>query len=432
MTKKKKLIIISIVALVIILIGGGSYAWFNYYKVSDVTNLLVAGDIRLNLLEGEDTLVLTNVFPETKEEARSHTGNILTFSVSGTNESSKAILYNILLNQGTGKNGKTRFRDDELRFDLIEIVNNNEVYLVDGASFNTLSDTSIYDNIVPANTNSVSHTYKIRVWVDEGVTISETVSGTHIYTPSEYKDLYATVKLAIKGESIEGTRYTVTFDANGGTVGVSTKDVIAGQAYGFLPTPTREGYTFLGWNGKNILNLNVDESLPSQTNTSNSTDRTFILNSYVKGLSFNNYYNPTMIISSSISSELLNINSTGSGYGFGFPFHIEPSADYNLSFNVNSNGLYSMLYYQENGSLIEYNYWRCTNTSISKSFTIPANTYYLVVLLAPYAGYNVTFSNIQLEEGATATAYEPYYLTSNTNVVQEANHTLKAIWQENT
>ena len=38
---------------------------------------------------------------------------------------------------------------------------------------------------------------------------------------------------------------------------------------------------------------------------------------------------------------------------------------------------------------------------------------------------------IQLEEGDKATEYEPYYIESNTTVVQEKNHTLKAIWEPN-
>lgn len=41
--------------------------------------------------------------------------------------------------------------------------------------------------------------------------------------------------------------YTVTFDANGGTVSPSTKSVTYNSAYGTLPTPTRAGYAFNGW-----------------------------------------------------------------------------------------------------------------------------------------------------------------------------------------
>ena len=53
------------------------------------------------------------------------------------------------------------------------------------------------------------------------------------------------------------TDFTVTFDANGGTIpsgegwegsgSSAIKDVTYGMEYGTLPTPTKEGYTFAGW-----------------------------------------------------------------------------------------------------------------------------------------------------------------------------------------
>lgn len=41
--------------------------------------------------------------------------------------------------------------------------------------------------------------------------------------------------------------YTVTFNANEGTVTPETMTVTHGDVYGKLPTPTRDGYTFAGW-----------------------------------------------------------------------------------------------------------------------------------------------------------------------------------------
>ena len=141
MDKKKIIISVSIVVGLLILIGGGSYAWFNYYQVSNNNNILVAGDIRLTLNQGSDTISLENVFPETKEEARARENNTLTFTLNGANTSSKAILYNVLLNRGNDINNKNRLLDNELRFDLVEIVDNNEIMLVDDAGFINLSDT---------------------------------------------------------------------------------------------------------------------------------------------------------------------------------------------------------------------------------------------------------------------------------------------------
>lgn len=42
-------------------------------------------------------------------------------------------------------------------------------------------------------------------------------------------------------------QYTVTFNANGGSVGTASKTVTYGQAYGTLPTPTYSTYVFHGW-----------------------------------------------------------------------------------------------------------------------------------------------------------------------------------------
>ena len=44
-----------------------------------------------------------------------------------------------------------------------------------------------------------------------------------------------------------GGYYTVTFNANGGSVSPATKTAVYGQTYGTLPTPTRQYYAFLGW-----------------------------------------------------------------------------------------------------------------------------------------------------------------------------------------
>ena len=41
--------------------------------------------------------------------------------------------------------------------------------------------------------------------------------------------------------------FAVTFNANGGTVSQTSKTVYYGSAFGDLPTPSRSGFTFLGW-----------------------------------------------------------------------------------------------------------------------------------------------------------------------------------------
>lgn len=43
------------------------------------------------------------------------------------------------------------------------------------------------------------------------------------------------------------TDYKITFNANGGSVNLESKNVKKGEKYGELPTPTRIGYKFIGW-----------------------------------------------------------------------------------------------------------------------------------------------------------------------------------------
>ena len=51
----------------------------------------------------------------------------------------------------------------------------------------------------------------------------------------------------INQEEVSRKQYTVYFDPNGGVVSQTSKTVTAGSVVGSMPTPTREGYTFLGW-----------------------------------------------------------------------------------------------------------------------------------------------------------------------------------------
>ena len=41
--------------------------------------------------------------------------------------------------------------------------------------------------------------------------------------------------------------YTLTFNANGGNVGIKTKKLAYKKSLGTLPKPTRSGYAFQGW-----------------------------------------------------------------------------------------------------------------------------------------------------------------------------------------
>ena len=203
--------------------------------------------------------------------------------------------------------------------------------------------------------------------------------------------------------------YTVTFDPNGGTLSEPTKQVTYGDPYGELPTPTREGYTFLGWNGKNLIDLEK------------STIKNGILNNdySIRSNISDSYY-------TSIGIEYLNdyiINNKGKKLTFSMN---EIISGYNMTIVIYGSR-------SSGGTFQEIN-------SIDRkvSLTIPDDfTSVTKIELrfnrsgSPKNDTTTTRTNFQLELGDIATEYEPYYITSDTKVVQNQNHTLTAIWQAN-
>lgn len=90
--------------------------------------------------------------------------------------------------------------------------------------------------------------------------------------------------------------YTLTFDADGGTVSPASKQVTFGNKYGMLPTPTKTGETFYGWfigdlliTSNSVVELTGDEtakaswSIRSQMRVKGSDDAFHTGAVYVKG-----------------------------------------------------------------------------------------------------------------------------------------------------
>ena len=116
------------------------------------------------------------------------------------------------------------------------------------------------------------------------------------------------------------------------------------------------------------------------------------------------------------------------------PYHTNTYSN-NLGFylfnRTSSSIRWMMTYYIQKDESLEYN-----NTFITPSDVNDSSANYNVIVYTNLYLDNeqtviskVKFSNIQLEEGSEATEYEPYYITSDTKVVQNKDHTLKAIWK---
>lgn len=246
-------------------------------------------------------------------------------------------------------------------------------------------DITLKDDIVITDSQDY---YYIYVWLDGYMTDN---------TFSNLSFSGSISASAIQNNEANANAYTVTFDANGGTVDIPSKTVVYGENYGTLPTPTRNGYTFLGWNGKNKFNINKLTNYSESSYTINVINNKIILSGTKYSCGTTKYLfqvAPNLIVGSNIT---LSFDTTSTSKWF----YLSGS---NIQWNsgtkktITQEMLNSSLYIYNNGGLIDPK--------------------------------TIEISNIQLEDGSTATPYEPYYISSNTQVVQEMNHTLKAIWEK--
>lgn len=111
----------------------------------------------------------------------------------------------------------------------------------------TTGESNVYvwsDSTDSSSGTMQKNDYKyVKLRIDNSSNVSDIVTLSTILGYENGGDLIAPNNVTIVSEKI----YKVTFDANGGQTPDYSKGVINGKEYGDLPTPTRDGYTFLGW-----------------------------------------------------------------------------------------------------------------------------------------------------------------------------------------
>lgn len=124
--------------------------------------------------------------------------------------------------------------------------NNYKVrYNGNGATSGTMADSSyVYDTAKSLTRNTFAKTgYTFTGWNTKadgkGTAYAD---GASVKNLTDSKDGVVTLYAQWKAN-----RYTLTYNANGGTVSTSSKTLEYGDAFGTLPTPKRDGHKFLGW-----------------------------------------------------------------------------------------------------------------------------------------------------------------------------------------
>ena len=244
----KKKIYIGIILLLITIIGV-TFAFMQYNKTGEKNELLL-GEIYMHYNTSR-MISLDNAIPRKDKDDNVY----IEFSIDGLNNYKESdIWYGIDLVYGEipdGKLASNRIRDDLLRFTLTKQIDDNEEEIViNNQGYLSIDDLRMYVETIPKDSNSETvHTYRLYVWITKEIRVGNAPQVD--YTIEEWNNLFANVKVKVVGDFVEKEKedvIKVTFDANGGTVSPGFKYYHEGDTYGELPTPTRDGYTFMGWN----------------------------------------------------------------------------------------------------------------------------------------------------------------------------------------
>ena len=206
-------------------------------------------------------------------------------------------------------------------------------------------------------------------------------------------------------KNFEVVNYTVTFDPLGGKASFTTKKVKPNGVYGDLPTATKRGYTLVGWSMKNLFyykNIIENDNL-SYTNgvfKQKSADTRTELQWKIQGFKGNEYVK---------NLTATKVQKSGTVY---LTFTKDSSFD-NLRFGINGAKI---------DTLVRFDAYSLTD---GKTYTISAK------ILNSTQG-SVSWSNLQLEEGRTATTYQEGTISSSTKVTANSDHTVYALWTPNT
>ena len=154
--------------------------------------------------------------------------------------------------------------------------------------------------------------------------------------------------------------------------------------------------------GKNLLDIH-NRTKGTIPNGANTLQRKFETDKYYVGLTANNYcydYNVTL---AEYVEGVWRISNKCGGYGVAFPVEAKPNTSYYLT---GVNGYIAVGFYDKDGNFIKHFGYVEDGAS---SFLTPANCAFITVCLVPISiNTIVEYSNVQLEEGTTATEYEPY------------------------
>ena len=378
--KDKRILILGIFILMALAIGI-TYAYFSAKIIgSETESTLVfdAGTLSINL-DGGNTLNGDKMIPGDEPFSTKK------FTVIGNNNSNGYMPYsvNLVIDENTYSTNAISYT---LELVTAETDNNGEP--IENRKNTPINYTDIIGSGYFTKGSNIKHTYILKTYFLD----------THTDQSSDMRAIF-NAHIEITGNRASKNKVTVTFDADGGELETTSKEAVIGSAYGELPIPTKEGYEFLGWNGKNLFK------------------------EYLIGQGIN-YGNGNAVNSSACSrSDFINVDFTNNNYYIN---------ELNIDFNS------CVFYYNENKQYLgrtngAYRSFILLDGSISATSATLGSIKYMRLSQCSDDSSKIKMVkklHTQIEEGSEATEYEPYFIDKYTKVAQYENHTLKAIWKK--
>lgn len=221
----KKITLVLLVLIVVILTSFTSFAWFSDKKGAEVTIKFVAGSSA-----PVGSVVLTQ--------------NITTADLTAENVFEKNVTVNIQTTSTiyfrTYAIVRTEISASEEKTDLVELIKVTKTKKATDGKFYYVNTGSV---IASASNTSLSLTYRFHV---KDLVNNYNLSNTQS-TVTFYVDYCEQGGQDAWSSNLISQNYTLTYNANGGSCSAVSKSVTYGETIGTLETPTKSGYTFVGW-----------------------------------------------------------------------------------------------------------------------------------------------------------------------------------------
>ena len=229
------------------------FSQFNTSKVTDMSWMFEDSDSLSTLdLSTWDTSNVTNIFRMFGYMDNLISIDLSTFDTSKvTNMGSLFILCRKLEYVNLANFDTRNVEDMSHMFDIC-----SKLKILDLSSFDTRNVTTMYEMFYSCE--DLTTIYVTDKFVTNKVTDSSDMfnsdynivggSGT-TFNQSKVNKAYARIDLGMiqPGYFTDKTNYNIILDANGGIVSPSYVNVRKGNMIGSLPTPVKNGYTFIGW-----------------------------------------------------------------------------------------------------------------------------------------------------------------------------------------